>query len=642
MRRRFKLLAVLVGVLTVFIVVAAIVLPMLVDSAYYRREVITQVKELTGHDLHVDGKIRLHVFPRLRLTVTDIRIANPPGFSTPDLARLPWLAVDVKWLALVAGRVEAQAIALSGLSVNLERDQDGRGNWEPTLAVERSGNGAKQAVTGTPLAAMAVGELSIRDATFHWRDQSSNELISVPAISLQTGALQGGKGIDDVRLRVTLPEGDASIEVRGDAILSGAGRRLLMPALTATFHRLAIAGLRMDGTMSTRLTADIEAQRLNLDTVRLSARATGSEDQRIAVEITTALGFDLARQRLTENTLSAKVPAYSLAGITGDLELSGLLSGDLEAGTYAFENMQGSGIMGGEALADAGVAFALGGTLNADSAGRSILARGLEIAGSIDGDRLPFRLNTDLELAPRTRTLATTDMRLSVRDWRVDGTMTLRSVASPSGVQGVLDVRIQDQALAGSFAVSESEADSDGVDVRMDVVADLDIADAAYALRGRNAVVLRVNVNRGPTYGSWRLDDVNLGARLNDASFPGGELTLKLQADMDVNVSDEVVRSNNLRVTVDESRITGSVNIRRFAKPAVRIDLQADRIDADRYLPPVAAGADNMARATPIAASVEAIRALDFSGELRVKELMLKGMQLEDVRLTARGVAGDG
>ena len=84
------------------------------------------------------------------------------------------------------------------------------------------------------------------------------------------------------------------------------------------------------------------------------------------------------------------------------------------------------------------------------------------------------------------------------------------------------------------------------------------------------------------------------------------------------------------------------MNVQRFDKPAVRVDLQADRIDADRYLLPVAGSAAGAARAAPIGASIDAIRALDFTGEVRVQNLLLRGMQLKNVRLTAGGGVSGG
>ena len=248
----------------------------------------------------------------------------------------------------------------------------------------------------------------------------------------------------------------------------------------------------------------------------------------------------------------------------------------------------------------------------------------------------------DVDLSPRTRTLAVTGMQLAVHDWRTDGDMTLHSAASAAGVEGVLDLRVHDQAIAGSFGVTESESNAGGLDVRFDAVADFNIEGGGYAPRGRSALVLRAKVNAGSAQGAWLISDANLRARLADAAFPDGELTITLQADVAVNLHDESVRSDNLRLTVDDSRIVGSVNVQRFDEPAVRIDLQADTIDADRYLLPIAASAGGAAGATPVGAFIDALHALDFSGSLRVQKLTLRGMQLRDVRVTSGGAVSGG
>ena len=637
MKRRFKLLAVIVGVPAALALVTVIVATALIDSSHYKRQMIAFVKEHTGQELHIDGDLRLRVFPRLRLTASHIRLANPPGFGTSDLARLPWLMVEVKLLPLLAGRIEAQAVDVVGLRLNLERDQRGRGNWQTTVTVKQDADAPQGSAAEALLAALAVGELNVRDATLHWRDQINNETMTLSAVTLQTGAFQVGKGIDDVRLQATLLENGATIEARGNIRLAAAGGNLVVPKLATTFRGLAVAGMQVEGTLGTRLTADFVQQRLTLDGVRVSARARASENRQIAMEITTALDFDLLQGRLTGSALSLKVPAYSLFGIDGDLVLKGVLSGDLRTATYTFEKMQSNGTMGGEALAGSDVAFALGGTLNADLERRKIFAPRLEIAGSVDGDWLPFRFIADLGLSQSARALTATGMRLSLRDWQIDGTMTVRADTSPSGVQGVLDLRVQDRSLAGSFAVTESSLNSDGVDVRFDMVADLDIEGAGLTLRGRSAVVLRAEVKPAPADGSWQVGNLMLGARLTDAAFPDGELTVKLRGDLEVDVNGEIVRSNNLHVTIDDSVITGSVNVRGFDKPAVRFDLQANTIDADRYLPPMPARSAGPGHATRLDASIDAIRALDFAGEVRVQKLTLNGVQMENVRFTFGG-----
>lgn len=642
MRRRYKLLAALIALPALLALVATVVLPILADSVHYKRQVVALVKKHTGHDLHIDGKVRLHLFPRLGLTITDIRLANPPGFGGSDLARLPWLAVDVKALPLLSGRIEPGAIVVSGPIVNLERDQHGRGNWETIKSVGKDGAWEQGTGADTPLAAMAVGELTIRDATLHWRDRANGETFTLPAINVQTGALHGGKGIDDVRLQLRLPGSDATIDARGDATLSAAGDTVVIPELTTSFQRLTFAGMPMTGTLSTRLTADFAERRLILDTLRVSARGSRGEERQVAVAIAARLDVDLARQRLTESTVSATVPAYSLSGIGGDLELTGILSGDLRSGIYTLDSMQGNGTMGGEAMAGSSAAFSLSGALRADLQRWTFFALGLEVAGSVDGDRAPFRLMTDLDMSPRTQTLAATAMQLSVRDWRIDGAMTLHGAGSPAGVEGVLDLQVQNRAVAGSFGITESEAEAGAFDVRFDVVADFDIEGSGDAPLGRNALVLRAKVERGSVQGAWQIGDLHLGARLADSHFPDGELTIAMQADVAVNLNDESVRSDNLRLSVDDSRIVGSVDVQRFDKPEVRIDLQADTIDADRYLLPIAASAGNAAAATPVSAFIDGIRALDLTGGLHVQKLTLRGMQLKDVRVTSGGAVSGG
>jgi len=638
MRRRYKLLAVLMAVPVLLVLAAVLLLPLLVDSMYYKRQVIALVEKHTGLTLHMDGKVSLHLLPRPRITATHLRLANPPGFASGDLARLPWLAVDVKLLPLMAGRMETGAIVLSGLTLNLERDAAGRGNWQPRTARDTTDAAEQRPDATAPLAALAIGEINIRDASLHWHDAAENEIISVPAIDLQTGALRGGHGIDDLRLQLELADG-AKLELHGNLALEAAGTGLVMPDLEARFHQ-TVAGLQADATLHTRLEADFARQQLTLDSLRLSARTTGSGERRLALELTAGLAFDLARERLTSSRFLLKVPDYAQSGSHGEATLSGVASGDLRAARYAFEQLEGSGMIGGEALGGAGLAFELDGMLTADMQRRAFAAPGLTIAGKFDDDGPPFRLLADLDLSPQTRTLAANNMRLSIHDWQVDGALTLRSSPSPSTLQGVLDVRIQDQPVAGSFAVSESTLTPGAADLRLDVVADLNSAHNGYNLRGRHALVLRAKVHAAADNGWRRIEDLNIGARLSDSAHPGGERTIKLQANLDVNSSDERLRTDDLHLSIDDSRIVGSLSIQHFDNPTLRVDLQADRIDADRYLLPGAAQSATANARPPLGTSIEALRALDFEGEVRVQQLTFKGLTMEDVRLTSGAHGG--
>lgn len=642
MRRRFKLLAVLIGVPAVLVAAGAVIAPRLIDSEHYKREVVALVKEHTGHDLRIDGKVGLHVFPALSLTVTDVRLANPSGFSAASLARVPWLKVELKALPLLAGRVEPRAIGVTGLVVRLESDEDGRGNWEIRTAAGQDGATASAEAPGAALAALAVGGLNIRDAAIHWRGPAAGESFEVSAMDLRTGTLRGGKGIEDVRLQATFPQSGAVVEARGDVRLTQGGRVLAVPKLTVTFRAPTVGGLRVDGRLETALTAKLREQRLSLSGMRASANGSGDRDARLQVELAGDLEIDAAERRLMESTLSVKMPSYTVGGTEGDLAVQGVISGDLAAGKYTFHGMKGGGHAAGLAAGDPRIAFTLAGTLEADLDRRKLSTKGLAIAGGVGGDRLPFEFTGDLEFSADAGTLTATNMDLRLDDWAIDGGVTLRATPSPPGMQGVLDVRVQGRPLAGSFAVLTSTRHAGAMDVRADVVAGLDIETDAIALRGPSAVVLRAEVTPGEGNRPLHVGGLELGVRLKDAGLPGGELTVKLGADVDVDVQNESVGTDNLRMSVDDSQIEGSVHIRGFDAPAIRVDLQADAIDADRLRLPVAAPVGGSTRRNSMKTPIEAIRALDFAGAVRVKKLTVNGVVMENVRLTSGGGDKDG
>ncbi len=111
-------------------------------------------------------------------------------------------------------------------------------------------------------------------------------------------------------------------------------------------------------------------------------------------------------------------------------------------------------------------------------------------------------------------------------------------------------------------------------------------------------------------------------------------------------VSDTEAGLDNLAMTLDDSRISGSVS-RELPKegskavPRTRFDLSIDALDVDRYLEPekgATAGKPASAAAdAPTEIPVDTIRGLNLDGRIRFGKLSLDGMPLSavDVRATA-------
>ena len=103
----------------------------------------------------------------------------------------------------------------------------------------------------------------------------------------------------------------------------------------------------------------------------------------------------------------------------------------------------------------------------------------------------------------------------------------------------------------------------------------------------------------------------------------------------------------NLLLKLDDTTLRGDLAVRDFATQAMSFALKADRLDADRYLPP-AAPVSAVTTATPATKSdlnatklpIEALEKLNVQGTLDVASLKVKSLKLANVRVKLDGAAG--
>jgi AsmA protein len=115
------------------------------------------------------------------------------------------------------------------------------------------------------------------------------------------------------------------------------------------------------------------------------------------------------------------------------------------------------------------------------------------------------------------------------------------------------------------------------------------------------------------------------------------------RASLDTNFEVTPTRAafDDLVVGLDDSRITGSFLVEEFSDPRYRFALSADKLNADRYLPPQAeeAGGDER-RAGDLELSNEALSAIRIDGSVRVGELRLAGLDFQNVNTSM--IVGNG
>ena len=133
--------------------------------------------------------------------------------------------------------------------------------------------------------------------------------------------------------------------------------------------------------------------------------------------------------------------------------------------------------------------------------------------------------------------------------------------------------------------------------------------------------------------------DLRLGFELaRDKAAP-----IKAALQSRLTASPDALKLAKLDLKVDDSRLTGSMEIQNFASPAVRFDLALDKIDLDHYLvaqkpagTPAAGAKSTPTPATeqpPVELPLSALRSLDVKGKFRIQEMKALGLRSKDAQL---------
>jgi len=228
MGKFLRIVAYSVGALALLIIVAAIVLPMVINPNDYKDDIAAAVKEKTGRTLVMEGDIGLSVFPWLALEIGPTRLSNAPGFSDRPFASVKQVDIRIKLLPLLQKKIEMGTVVLDGLNLSLETRADGKTNWEDLAAAEAAAP-AKEPAPAQPsggemaLAGLAIGGVKVSDANVLWDDRKQGARYEVEGLNLRTGAISPGATVPvelGMQLDVSQPPVKGPVKFSGEVSLS--------------------------------------------------------------------------------------------------------------------------------------------------------------------------------------------------------------------------------------------------------------------------------------------------------------------------------------------------------------------------------------------------------------------------------------
>ena len=362
MGRLLKIILSVLAVVILLIVIATIVLPLFIDPNDFKPEIQTAVKDNTGRDLVIKGDLELSVFPWLGVSTGELILSNAPGFSDTPFAKINASHVKVKLLPLLSKKLEVSRIELKGLDLYLAKNKQGISNWDD-LTQAKGTEEEKQQSQATedkkesppPIAALALGGVSIEQAHIIWDDQQNGQYTEINDFNLITSELVFNQPIDvDLSLQLINKEPNLAESLNFSTELTVNEQldsfNISNIDLKSLTTGKAIPGETLSANLQSNIVVNLDQQAVSISGLKLDLDDVTEEKLKITLltdaainladQAITTTGLKITADRLMKNKLNVNLVAdivtnlsqqtLSVSGLklnAGDLNLSAEING---------------------------------------------------------------------------------------------------------------------------------------------------------------------------------------------------------------------------------------------------------------------------------------------------------------------------
>jgi len=208
LNKALKILGIFFGGLLALFLVLVVTLTLLFDPNDYKDDIIKAVRDKTGRELRIEGKLGWSFFPWIGIETGRLELGNAPGFGKEPFASIESAGAKVELLPLLGKTVVVDTFLLDGLKLNLARNASGRSNWEDLTAPAKTEKVTEKSApdTAPAIGGIGINRINISRADVTWKDQQQGSTYAVRNLDLTTGKILSGQPAD-VRLAFDLESG---------------------------------------------------------------------------------------------------------------------------------------------------------------------------------------------------------------------------------------------------------------------------------------------------------------------------------------------------------------------------------------------------------------------------------------------------
>lgn len=305
----------------VLLVAGAVIAVLTVDVNRFKPQIVAAVENATGRKLDIAQDMKLSLWP-LGIGVKQVSFANAAWGSRPQMATVGEFTAQVDLMALIGGQVKVDSLVLNDVDLLLEKDRQGRANWDfaeqkPVSQQQPQTQPATQS-GGTTIP--SIENVALKNVRLAYRDaqtsSQNNVVLSELTVKQASGGLLAVKMAADVDGKAITADGTLG---SFDDLMSS-GSRPWPVKLAAT---LPGAKASVEGSIAQPMQGKGIALKLNVDAPDLAKVAALAGASAPSVPLTLQADVkDTGPQRYTLSNIAARVADSDLSG-NGDVNLAG-------------------------------------------------------------------------------------------------------------------------------------------------------------------------------------------------------------------------------------------------------------------------------------------------------------------------------
>jgi len=171
------------GGLFALIILAAVALVLFVDVNAHKPWLEAAASDALGMEVRIGGRLGIDLFPRLHVTLEDVRIRNRGS----DVASAKETLLGIELLPLLHKEIRVEKIGMKRPRISIDQDRDGKFNFEPS---EEDVGKKTPGETKRTRFSLDVAKLSLTDAVLFSAEKETGEAVEAGVFNLEVSRLR--------------------------------------------------------------------------------------------------------------------------------------------------------------------------------------------------------------------------------------------------------------------------------------------------------------------------------------------------------------------------------------------------------------------------------------------------------------------